>query len=261
MQAALWVAKTGLAAQDVKMATISNNLANVNTMGFKRDRVAFEDLFYQIDRQPGAQQDFQNQLPTGVQVGNGVRVVGTNKVFTTGNFENTGQNLDIAIVGKGFFQIEQPNGEIAYTRNGQFSLNAEGLVVNSSGLPLVPQIQVPENATSISIGTDGTVMAQLAGDPVPQGIGQIATVNFANPAGLEAAGGNLFRETVASGQPLEGIPGMDALGTLKQHTLETANVSVVEEMVSMISTQRAYEMNAKVVSAADDMLRFVSQSM
>ncbi len=243
------------------MATISNNLANVNTVGYKRDRVAFEDLFYQIERQPGAQQDAQNQTPTGIQVGNGVRVVGTSKVFTTGNFENTGQSLDLAIVGKGFFQIEQANGELAVTRNGQFNRNAEGLMVNSNGLPLVPQVQIPDNATAISIGTDGTVMAQIAGDPVPQGIGQITTVNFANPSGLEALGGNLFRETAASGQPLEGVPGENGLGALKQNTLESANVSVVEEMVSMISTQRAYEMNAKVVSAADDMLRFVSQSM
>jgi len=261
MQAALWVAKTGLAAQDLKMATISNNLANVNTIGFKRDRVAFEDLFYQIERQPGAQQDNQNQLPTGVQVGNGVRVVGTQKVFTTGNFETTGQDLDIAIIGKGFFQIELPTGDIAYTRNGQFSINSEGLVVNADGLPLIPQIQVPENATSLSIGTDGIVMAQVAGDAMPQQIGQIATVNFVNPAGLEAMGGNLFLETAASGQPMEGIPGEDALGSLKQRTLESSNVSVVEEMVSMIATQRAYEMNAKVVSSTDQMLKFVSQSM
>jgi len=261
MQAALWVAKTGLAAQDLKMATISNNLANVNTIGFKRDRVAFEDLFYQIERQPGAQQDNQNQLPTGVQVGNGVRVVGTQKVFTTGNFETTGQDLDIAIIGKGFFQIELPTGDIAYTRNGQFSINSEGLVVNVDGLPLIPQIQVPENATSLSIGTDGIVMAQVAGDAMPQQIGQIATVNFVNPAGLEAMGGNLFLETAASGQPMEGIPGEDALGSLKQRTLESSNVSVVEEMVSMIATQRAYEMNAKVVSSTDQMLKFVSQSM
>ncbi len=261
MQAALWVAKTGLAAQDLKMATISNNLANVNTIGFKRDRVAFEDLFYQIERQPGAQQDNQNQLPTGVQIGNGVRVVGTQKVFTTGNFETTGQDLDLAIIGKGFFQIELPTGDTAYTRNGQFSINSEGLVVNADGLPLIPQIQVPEDATSISIGTDGIVMAQVAGNAQPQQIGQIATVNFVNPAGLEAMGGNLFLETAASGQPLEGIPGEDALGSLKQRTLESSNVSVVEEMVSMIATQRAYEMNAKVVSSTDQMLKFVSQSM
>ncbi|MED5526538.1 flagellar basal-body rod protein FlgG [Gallaecimonas pentaromativorans] len=261
MQAALWVAKTGLAAQDAKMATISNNLANVNTVGFKRDRVAFEDLFYQLERQPGAQQDQQNQLPTGIQVGNGVRIVGTQKVFTEGNFETTGQDLDMAIVGEGFFQIEMPSGEIAYTRNGQFNRNSDGLMVNSDGLPLVPQIQIPENALAISVGTDGTVTAQVAGDAQPQELGQITTVNFTNPAGLEAMGGNLYRETAASGQPQEGVPGDEALGAIKQKTLEGSNVSVVEEMVNMIATQRAYEMNAKVVSSTDQMLKFISQSV
>ncbi|WKE66533.1 flagellar basal-body rod protein FlgG [Gallaecimonas kandeliae] len=261
MQAALWVAKTGLAAQDAKMATISNNLANVNTTGFKRDRVAFEDLFYQVERQPGAQQDQQNQLPSGVQVGNGVRIVGTQKVFTEGGFENTGQDLDLAIVGRGFFQIELPSGETAYTRNGQFNRNSEGLMVNSDGLPLVPQIQIPENALAVSIGTDGTVTAQIAGDAQPQELGQITTVNFTNPAGLEAMGGNLFKQTAASGQPQEGVPGTEALGSLKQQTLEGSNVSVVEEMVNMIATQRAYEMNAKVVSSTDQMLKFINQSV
>ncbi|WP_417359748.1 flagellar basal-body rod protein FlgG [Gallaecimonas pentaromativorans] len=261
MQAALWVAKTGLAAQDAKMATISNNLANVNTVGFKRDRVAFEDLFYQLERQPGAQQDQQNQLPTGIQVGNGVRIVGTQKVFTEGNFETTGQDKDLAIVGEGFFQIELPSGEIAYTRNGQFNRNSDGLMVNSDGLPLVPQIQIPENTLAISVGTDGTVTAKVAGDAQPQELGQITTVNFTNPAGLEAMGGNLYRETAASGQPQEGVPGDEALGAIKQKTLEGSNVSVVEEMVNMIATQRAYEMNAKVVSSTDQMLKFISQSV
>jgi flagellar basal-body rod protein FlgG len=260
MQAALWVAKTGLSAQDVKMSTISNNLANVNTVGFKRDRASFEDLFYQIQRQPGAQQDFQNQIPSGLQIGTGVRVTGTEKVHTTGNFQTTGQDLDLAIIGKGFFQIEQPNGEMAYTRNGQFTLNAEGMIVNNNGLPLVPQIMVPENTVSITIGSDG-IVSFTAANGENLGEQQLETVNFMNPAGLQALGGNLFQESAASGEPLVGIPGQDGLGAVKQKTLENANVSVVEEMVSMISTQRAYEMNAKVVSAADDMLRFVSQSM
>jgi len=260
MQAALWVAKTGLSAQDVKMSTISNNLANVNTVGFKRDRASFEDLFYQIQRQPGAQQDFQNQIPSGLQIGTGVRVTGTEKVHTTGNFQTTGQDLDMAIIGKGFFQIEQPNGEMAYTRNGQFTLNAEGMIVNNNGLPLVPQIMVPENTVSVTIGSDG-IVSFTAANGENLGEQQLETVNFMNPAGLQALGGNLFQESAASGEPLVGIPGQDGLGAVKQKTLENANVSVVEEMVSMISTQRAYEMNAKVVSAADDMLRFVSQSM
>lgn len=259
MQSALWVAKTGLAAQDAKMTTISNNLANVGTVGFKRDRVSFQDLFYQIERQPGAQQDQQNQLPTGLQLGTGVRVVGTRKEFIEGSFQNTDHELDMALVGRGFFQIEMPNGDTAYTRNGEFSRNSEGLMVNGDGLPLIPQIQIPDDATAISIGTDGTVTATVAGDAQPTQLGQITTVNFINPAGLESMGGNLYRETDASGQPVEGVPGEDSLGTIKQKTLEASNVSVVEEMVDMISTQRAYEMNAKVVSATDDMLQFVSQ--
>lgn len=260
MNGSLWVAKTGLSAQDTKLATISNNLANVNTVGFKRDRAEFTDMFYNIERQPGAQQDLQNELPTGIQIGNGVKVSGTQKVFTTGSFEDTGQDLDVSITGSGFFQIELPTGETAYSRNGQFSLNSEGLMVNSEGLPLIPGIQVPENALGLSIGTDGTVSAKIAGQAAPQEIGQITTANFVNPAGLEALGGNLFAETGASGAPIEGVPGEDGLGALKQGTLESSNVNVVEEMVSMISTQRAYEMNAKVVSAADDMLRFISQN-
>lgn len=261
MHSALWVSKTGLAAQDAKMASISNNLANVNTVGYKRDRVAFTDLFYQIQRQPGAQADQQNQIPNGIQVGNGVKVVGTQKVFTTGSFANTGQELDVAIVGKGFFQIEQVNGETAYTRNGQFHRNSDGAMVNADGLPLVPNIQIPDDAFNLSIGVDGTVSAQVAGESAPVDLGQLTLVNFTNPAGLEALGGNLYRETGSSGEPLEGVPGEDSLGQIKQYTLEGSNVSVVEEMVDMVTTQRAYEMNAKVVSASDQMLKFISQSL
>lgn len=261
MHSALWVSKTGMAAQDTKMTAISNNLANVNTVGFKRDRVVFEDLFYNIQRQPGSQVDQINQLPTGVQLGSGVRVVGTQKVFTQGNAQNTSQEFDLAVMGQGFFQIENSDGEIMYTRNGQFHVNSEGLMVNTQGLPLTPQIQIPENALSVSVGTDGTVSATVAGDPAPQELGQITLAKFINPAGLEAMGGNLFRETEASGAADELIAGADGAGTIKQGALEGSNVQVVEEMVDMITTQRAYEMNAKVVSAADDMLKFVSQSM
>lgn len=261
MHPALWVSKTGLTAQDAKMATISNNLANVNTIGFKRDRVAFEDLFYQIQRQPGAQQDQQNQAPAGIQLGNGVRVVGTQKVFTPGNFQTTNQDLDVAIIGEGFFGIEKPDGETAYTRNGQLHRSAEGMLVTADGLPLVPQIVVPANATKVAIGTDGTVTATIAGQAEGVDLGRITLTNFTNPAGLEALGGNLYRATAASGDPQEGVPGEEAFGALKQYTLEGSNVNVVEEMVEMISTQRAYEMNAKVVSAADQMLKFVSQAL
>ena len=261
MHSAVWVSKTGLAAQETKMTAISNNLANVNTVGFKRDRVVFEDLFYSIQRQPGAQVDQVNELPTGVQLGSGVRVVGTQKVFTQGSTQTTTQELDLAVMGKGFFQIENSDGQIMYTRNGQFHINSEGLMVNSQGLPLEPQIQIPDNAVSFSVGTDGTVTATSAGDPTPQQLGQITLANFINPAGLEAVGGNLFRETEASGPADELVAGEDGAGSIKQGALEGSNVQVVEEMVDMITTQRAYEMNAKVVSAADDMLKFVSQSM
>ncbi len=261
MHSALWVSKTGMAAQDTKMTAISNNLANVNTVGFKRDRVVFEDLFYSIQRQPGAQVDQVNQLPTGMQLGSGVRVVGTQKVFTQGNTQNTGQELDMAVMGQGFFQIENSDGQIMYSRNGQFHVNSEGLIVNSQGLPLQPQIQVPDDAISLSIGVDGTVTTTSATDSTPQELGQITLAKFINPAGLEALGGNLFRETDASGQAEELIAGEDGVGSIKQGVLEGSNVQVVEEMVDMITTQRAYEMNAKVVSAADDMLKYVSQSM
>ncbi|WP_434139108.1 flagellar basal-body rod protein FlgG [Photobacterium leiognathi] len=261
MHSALWVSKTGMAAQDIKMTAISNNLANVNTVGFKRDRVVFEDLFYSIQRQPGAQVDQLNQLPSGVQLGSGVRVVGTQKVFTQGNSQNTQQQLDLAVMGSGFFQIENSDGQVMYSRNGQFHVNSEGLMVNGQGLPLQPQIQIPEEANSISIGVDGIVTATLAGDPEPQELGQITLAKFINPAGLEAIGGNLYKETQASGQAQEIIAGTDGAGSLKQGSLEGSNVQVVEEMVDMITTQRAYEMNAKVVSAADDMLKFVAQAV
>ncbi|WP_318443606.1 flagellar basal-body rod protein FlgG [Photobacterium leiognathi] len=261
MHSALWVSKTGMAAQDTKMTAISNNLANVNTVGFKRDRVVFEDLFYSIQRQPGAQVDQLNQLPNGVQLGSGVRVVGTQKVFTQGNSQNTQQQLDLAVMGSGFFQIENSDGQVMYSRNGQFHVNSEGLMVNGQGLPLQPQIQIPEEANSISIGVDGIVTATLAGDPEPQELGQITLAKFINPAGLEAVGGNLYKETQASGQAQEIIAGTDGAGSLKQGALEGSNVQVVEEMVDMITTQRAYEMNAKVVSAADDMLKFVAQAV
>ena len=261
MNSALWVSKTGMAAQDTKMTAISNNLANVNTVGFKRDRVVFEDLFYSIQRQPGAQVDQVNELPTGVQLGSGVRVVGTQKVFTQGSTQNTTQELDLAVMGSGFFQIENTDGELVFSRNGQFHVSSEGLMVNSQGLPLSPQIQIPDGTTKLTIGTDGTVSAQVAGSVAPQTLGQITLANFVNPAGLEAMGGNLFRQTQASGDAEELIAGEGGIGSIKQGSLEGSNVQVVEEMVDMITTQRAYEMNAKVVSAADDMLKFVAQAV
>lgn len=192
MHSALWVSKTGMAAQDTKMTAISNNLANVNTVGFKRDRVVFEDLFYSIQRQPGAQVDQVNELPSGIQLGSGVRVVGTQKVFTQGNTQNTTQELDLAVMGQGFFQIENSDGQIMYTRNGQFHRNSEGLMVNSQGLPLEPQIQIPDNAVSFSVGVDGTVTTTTADDPTPQQLGQITLAKFINPAGLRGHGWQLI---------------------------------------------------------------------
>lgn len=262
MSSALWISKTGLAAQEKAMATVANNLANVNTVGFKQDRVVFEDLFYTIERQPGAQADEVNTVPSGIQLGSGVRVAGTQKVFTPGSIQTTNQPFDIAIVGgRGFFQVEAPNGEIYYTQSGQFQLNGDGLLVNAQGLPLVPHIEVPEGSTGFTVGSDGVVTAVLPGDSQPSELGQITLVNFTNPGGLEALGGNLYRETVASGMPVEGIPGEDGLGQLKQGALESSNVQVVEAMVSMIAIQRAYEANAKMLDAASGMHQFLNQTV
>ena len=261
MQTSLWVSKTGLAAMDAKLTTISNNLANVDTTGFKKDRIAFQDLFYEIQTQPGARLDQQNDSPSGIQLGTGVRVVGTQKVFTAGDTQTTSNQLDMAIDGQGFFMLELPNGETAYTRDGSFRVNADGVIVNAAGLPLQPQLTVPDNTTAITIGTDGLVTATVSGESEAQTVGEITLANFVNSAGLEATGGNLYLATEASGDAVEGVPGEDAFGSLKQYALENSNVSVVEEMVDMIATQRAYEMNAKVVSASDEMLQYVSQNM
>lgn len=261
MHAALYVSKTGLSAQDKQLTTISNNLANASTVGFKRDRAVFEDLLYQIQRQPGAQNTEDTQVPSGLQLGTGVRVVGTQKQFTEGNLQVTDQALDVAIDGRGFLPILQPNGDMAYTRNGQLHLNSEGQMVNANGLLLQPVITVPQEARTVTIGTDGTVSAMIAGDPAPQVLGTLEIVDFVNPGGLEAAGGNLFLETGSSGAPIAGIAGQDGLGQLLQGTLEGSNVNIVEEMVNMITTQRAYEMNSKVISTSDQMLQFITQNV
>ena len=261
MHSALWVSKTGLAAQDTSLRTISNNLANVSTVGFKRDRAVFQDLLYQIQRQPGALSSQNSELPSGLQLGTGVRTFGTQKVFTEGNLQITEQPLDLAVNGRGFFQIILPDGNTAYTRNGQFHLNSDGQIVNANGYLLEPAITLPEEVDTITIGTDGTVTVRRRDEVDNTQIGNIDTVDFINPAGLEAIGGNLFLETPSSGAPQVGTPGLDGLGTLEQATLETSNVSVVEELVDMISTQRAYEMNSKVISTADQMLQFVNQNL
>lgn len=261
MSSALWISKTGLAAQDKALAAVANNLANVNTVGFKSDRVVFEDLFYAIELQPGAQADQVNTVPSGIQLGSGVRVVGTQKVFTEGSMQTTNQPMDLAVVGRGFFQVESASGDTYYTENGQLQLNAEGVVVNAQGLPLVPGIEMPAGSSRFTVGSDGIVTAILPGDTTPVELGQILLANFANPAGHEALGGNLYRETVASGEPVEGVPGEEGLGTIKQGVLEGSNVEVVEAMVSMMAIQRAYEANAKVLDASSGMLQFLNQSV
>jgi flagellar basal-body rod protein FlgG len=257
----MWISKTGVQAQDAKLQAIANNLANVNTVGFKRDRIVMEDLFYQVERQPGAQTADGTVAPSGVQLGNGTRLVGTQKVFTTGSLQTTGQPLDVAIVGQGFLQIELANGETAYTRAGQLQVNAEGRLVNSQGLPLTPDVTIPPNATAVTISQNGTVSATVPGTTEPAQIGQITLANFVNPAGLLALGDNLYQETTASGVPTEGTPGEEALGKLKQGALEGSNVQVVEEMVDMIAAQRTYEMNTKVLTAADNMMQYLAQAM
>lgn len=261
MHAALYVSKTGLAAQDKQLTTISNNLANVGTIGFKRDRAIFEDLLYQVQRQPGAQTTQDTQLPSGLQLGTGVRVVATQKQFTEGNLQVTEQPLDVAVNGRGFFQILQPDGTIAYTRNGQFQRNGEGQLTNNEGLLVEPAINIPEGTHKVTISTDGVVNAFFNGEVEPQQLGDLLLVDFINPAGLEAIGGNLFLETVASGNPIQGAPNENGMGKLVQGALEGSNVDIVEEMVNMITTQRAYELNSKVVSTADQMLQYISQTL
>ncbi|MAV75709.1 MAG: flagellar basal-body rod protein FlgG [Cellvibrionales bacterium] len=261
MHAALFASKTGLTAQDKQLTTISNNLANASTVGFKRDRVIFEDLLYQIQRQPGAQSSQNNQLPSGLQLGTGVRVVGTQKQFSTGSLQVTDQPLDLAINGRGFFEILQPNGQIAYTRNGEFHLSADGEVVNADGLILQPAISIPEGAQSITIGQDGTVSVLLAGDTSPTQLGSIQLTDFINPAGLQAMGANLFLETVSSGTAQQGTPSLNGFGSLQQGSIENSNVNIVEELVNMITTQRTYEVNSKVLQTTDQMLQFITQNV
>ncbi len=258
---ALWVAKSGLDAQQTRMAVISNNLANVNTTGFKKSRPLFEDLVYQNIRQVGAQSTQNTQLPSGLQLGTGVRTVATEKLHTQGNILQTENSLDVAISGRGFFQILMPNGDINYTRDGSFKLNSDGQVVTSGGLELEPAITVPADAISITIGRDGTFSVLQPGNPTPVELGQIQLADFVNPTGLEPIGENLFRESVASGAPIIGTPGEEEYGALFQGSLETSNVNVVEELVNMIETQRAYEMNSKAISTTDQMLSFVTQQL
>lgn len=255
----LWIAKTGLDAQQTQMDVISNNLANVSTTGFKRTRAVFEDLLYQTLRQPGAQSSQQTMLPSGLQLGTGVRPVATEKIFTQGNLQQTGNALDMAIQGKGFLQVLLPDGTTGYTRDGSFQVDAQGQMVTASGYPLQPSISIPADATTVSIGADGTVSVVQPGSASPNQIGSIQLASFINNAGLQSFGENIYLETAASGTPSANTPGTNGLGTLNQTYLETSNVNVVEELVNMIQTQRAYEINSKAISTSDQMLQKLAQ--
>jgi flagellar basal-body rod protein FlgG len=261
MHAALYISKTGLSAQDTRLAAISNNLANVATAGFKKDRVVFEDLLYQIQRQPGASSSQSTELPSGMQIGTGVRVSSSQKLFTQGALQTTGEALDIGVNGRGFFEIMMPDGSSAYTRDGQFQVNANGEIVTGQGHILNPGLTVPADAQTITVGQDGVVTVKLPGQPEPVNIGNINLVDFVNPSGLQALGGNLYSETIASGNPQQSTPGQNGMGKLAQGSVESSNVEVVEELVDMITTQRAYEMNSKAISTADQMLQFVTQNL
>ena len=261
MNSALWVAKTGLDAQQTRMAVVSNNLANVNTTAFKRGRADFEDLLYQNVQTAGAQTSTQTQSPTGLAIGTGGRIGATEKLFTQGTMSLTNNSLDIAINGRGFFQVLQPDGTMAYTRDGSFQVDSQGQVVTDKGYAVQPGLQVPAGAQNLTISADGIVSVTLAGQTAPQQIGTLTVSDFINPAGLMARGENLYIETAASGTPQSGTPGLNGLGSLVQGSLEASNVNVVEEMVNMIETQRAYEMNSKAISTTDQMLQFLTQNL
>ena len=260
MDASMWVAKTGLDAQHTRMNVISNNLANVNTTGFKRDRAVFEDMLYQNVKQAGGQTDANSQAPTGLMLGTGVRIVATEKLHSQGNMVTTQNPLDLAISGDGYFQIAKGDGSLAYTRDGGFKISATGQLVTSSGALLQPAITIPNTASSVTVGRDGTVSIELAAGG-SQVLGQIQIARFVNPSGLQSLGQNLMKDTPASGAPQVLAPGVAGAGSLMQGTLEASNVNVVEEMVNMIETQRAYEINSKAISAVDGMLRFLNNNM
>ena len=254
----LYTAATGMAAQQVNMDVTANNLANVNTTGFKKSRADFQDLLYQTIRTPGATQAQGVQVPTGVQIGLGTRLAATQKIFTPGDVQATGNKLDVMVEGDGFFEVRLPSGESAYTRDGSFKRDSQGRVVTSDGYPVQPDITIPAEAKEITIGEDGTVSVTIAGQSAPQDCGQIQLVKFLNPAGLQSQGRNLYAKSDASGEAIAGTPGQDGLGTLAQGFVEMSNVKVVDEMVSMIVAQRAYEVNSKSIQTADEMLNIAN---
>jgi flagellar basal-body rod protein FlgG len=261
MPSALHIAKTGLDAQQLRMSVIANNLANVSTTGFKKSRPAFEDLLYETLSQPGAASSQNTELPSGLMLGTGVRSVATEKILTQGTLQRTENALDVAIEGRGYFQILLPDGSTAYSRDGSFSMNSQGQLVTADGNPVDPAVTIPSQTLSITIGKDGTVSALVAGSTTPTQIGSIQMADFINPQGLEPIGQNLFKETVSSGAPLTGTPGLNGLGQLVQGNLEGSNVNVVEELVNMIETQRSYEMKSKAIKTVDEMLAFVTQQL
>lgn len=254
----LWTAATGMTAQTLNVDMIANNLANVNTTGFKRSRIDFEDLLYRSLKMPGTPSSATTDIPTGVEIGQGVKPIGIQKLFSQGDYQETKSQLDILIEGGGFFQIMQPNGQMAYTRSGAFKLDGQGSIVTSNGFPLEPAISIPEDATSIIIGSDGIVSVNVSGQNTPTQVGTIELAKFPNPGGLHSMGKNLFQDTTASGLPNTGSAGENGIGTLAQGYLEMSNVTVVEEMVNMIVAQRAYEANSKSIQTADDLLRLAN---
>ena len=261
MNQAMWVSKTGVEAQQTRMQVISNNLANVNTTGFKKSRANFEDLLYQNVRQVGGQSSQDTQLPSGLNLGTGVRTVSTEKMFTQGNQIKTDKSLDLSIQGRGFFQILMPDGSVSYTRNGSFQMNSSGQVVTASGFTLQPAITIPANSQSVTIGRDGTVSVTTAGSSTPTSVGNIQLSDFINPSGLQPVGENLYKESAASGSAQTGTAGVGGVGTLSQGFLESSNVNIVEELVNMIEAQRAYEMNSKAIKTSDSMMQFVTQTL
>ena len=261
MNSSLWVAKTGLDAQQTRMQVTSNNLANANTTGFKRDRASFEDLLYQNMRQVGGQTSQQTRSPSGMHIGTGVRVVSTEKIHQQGTLNQTNNSLDVAIEGKGFFQVQMPDGSIAYTRDGSFQLDDQGQIVTNTGNVVDPGMTVPQGTLSITIGSDGVVSAVLAGGAAPVQVGSFQLADFVNPSGLQARGENLYMESASSGSPQTGTPGLSGLGSIQQGALEGSNVNVVEELVNMIETQRGYEMNSKAISASDQMMQYLNNNV
>jgi flagellar basal-body rod protein FlgG len=254
MMRALWTAASGMIAQQANVDTVANNLANVSTTGFKKSRSDFQDLMYQTIRQAGSSSGPDSQLPTGIQIGLGVRQVATQKMYIQGSLQQTGNSLDMAIEGDGFFQITMPDGTLAYTRDGSFKKDSQGRVVTSEGYPLEPQITIPADATDVSISVDGIVSVTVPNQTATQEIGQLQIARFVNPAGLDSVGSNLLKETAASGAPVASNPGIDGAGALRQKYIEGSNVQVVDEMVNMIVAQRAYEINSKAITTTDSML-------